>query len=269
MPDESPQQQPPAPPSAAAPPAPPAQQPATPPAPAPGADPNAALLSELAQLKAWRAQRELADSQAAEQKRLDEQRKLAEKGQIEELVKQHGQALEEERKRAAQTVERFKLSERNRELALALAGHNLVPGAAAQLAKLWADEFEVVEAGDTYQVRSRDLKSPKDWVAAKLGSEEYGHFVRATNQGGAGAAPATTPGNSLVARLPDGTAVNLPPGYVVPQTEGEKAYAEFLAQVAEQRRQGSAPIGLSFGPGFNPAALPAVSAQGTRPPFVH
>ena len=150
------------------------------------ADPHAALVAELVQLKAWRAEREVADARAAEQARLDEQRRLAEKGQIDELVKRHAEAIDAERRRVAEVTERHKVSERSRELTAALAGHALVKGAADQLARLWADEFEVIELGDRYQVRSRDLKSVKDWIAERLGSEEYAHFVRAEQRGGGG-----------------------------------------------------------------------------------
>lgn len=163
------------------------------------ADPNAALVAELVQLKAWRAQREVEDARQAEQARLDEQRRLAEKGQIDELVKRHAEAIDAERRRVSEVTERHKVSERSRELHAALSGHPLVKGAAEQLAKLWSEEFEVIEAGDRYQVRSKDLKSVRDWVAERLGSEEYAHFVRAEQRGGGG----TMGGQSRQVSLPE------------------------------------------------------------------
>lgn len=155
-------------------------------APAPG-DPTAALIAELTALRTWKAEREVEEARRAQEARLAEQRKLIEQGELEKLVKKHAEELESERSKSAEAALRYKASERNRELTLALAGHPLVKGAAEQLTRLWADEFEVVEAGDGFRVRSRDLKSPGDWVAAQLASEEYAHFVRAEQRGGGGA----------------------------------------------------------------------------------
>lgn len=149
-------------------------------------DPTAALITELTALKAWKAQKDIEDQQRAEQARMDRQKGLAEKGQIEELVKQHAAEIEEYRRKSQDAVERHKKAELKRELATALANHTLVKGAAEQLSRLWADEFEVIELADSYHVRSKDLKSPADWVKEKLSSEDYSHFVKAEARGGGG-----------------------------------------------------------------------------------
>src|SRR5436305_12557823 len=84
-------------------------------------DPTAALAAELASLRAWKAEREVEESRRAELARVEEQRRLADKGQIDELVKRHAADLDAERRRVAEADARHKTAERNRELTLALA----------------------------------------------------------------------------------------------------------------------------------------------------
>jgi hypothetical protein len=103
-----------------------------------------------------------------------------------------------------------------RELAVALAGRVLVPGAAAQLMKLWRDEFDVVEEDGEYRVVSRDGKAVGRAVDEWLGLSEYAHFRPARSRGGSGAAgsqndappepgrPAETLGESIVRRWREG-----------------------------------------------------------------
>lgn len=73
-----------------------------------------------------------------------------------------------------------------RELAVALAGRALVPGAAPQLMKLWREEFDVVEEAGEYRVLSRDGKSVNRAVEEWLASAEYSHFRPARSRGGSG-----------------------------------------------------------------------------------
>lgn len=156
-------------------------------APSASPDRSSELIAELTALRTYKLQREAEDQQKRANLRADEQRKLAEKGQIEELVKRYTEEVEVERKKTEEVVKRHKNGERTRELALALSGQQLVPGAAWQLTKLWEGEFDVIESGDGYRVVSKDLKSPADWVREKLASEEYAHFVKAEARGGGGA----------------------------------------------------------------------------------
>jgi hypothetical protein len=157
-----------------------------------------ALMDEVTTLRTWKIQRESDEARRADEARLEDQRRLAESGKIKELVEQHAAERASERKRAAEAESRFKNSERSRELALALSSHKLVKGAAEQLSRLWADEFDVIESGDGFQVRSKDLKAPRDWVAERLAMEEYAHFVQAESRGSKGGAQgqaaAPTPG---------------------------------------------------------------------------
>lgn len=145
------------------------------------------LIAELTALRTYKLQREAEERQRQAVVRAEEQRKLAEKGQIEELVSRYSAEIDAERKKTEEVVRRHKHGERTRELAVALSSQQLVPGAAGQLTKLWQDEFDVVESGDGYRVVSKDLKSPADWVREKLASEEYAHFVKAEARGGGGA----------------------------------------------------------------------------------
>lgn len=76
---------------------------------------------------------------------------------------------------------------RDRELATALAGKPLVSGAAAQLIKLWRDDFDVYEESGEYRVAARDGRTVAQWVAERLGGADYAHFCTPSTRGGAGA----------------------------------------------------------------------------------
>ena len=76
---------------------------------------------------------------------------------------------------------------RDRELATALAGRPLVGGAAAQLIKLWRDDFDVYEESGEYRVASRDGRTAAQWIADRLGGPEYAHFCLPSSRGGVGA----------------------------------------------------------------------------------
>lgn len=117
--------------------------------------------------------------------------------------------------RAKAVEHRAKKYTLERDLSQALAGHNLVPGGAQQLAALWANELNVIEDGEAYATRSGDGKSVADFVAARLAQQEYSHFIRATvgqggtlgGRGSSSVTPTTTP----------------PPEIPVPANMGEAA----------------------------------------------
>jgi hypothetical protein len=75
---------------------------------------------------------------------------------------------------------------RDRELATALAGRPLVAGAAAQLVKLWRDEFEAYEEGGLFKVATRDGRPVAQVVGEWLGTPEFAHFCLPTSRGGVG-----------------------------------------------------------------------------------
>ena len=76
---------------------------------------------------------------------------------------------------------------RDRELATALAGKPLVAGAAAQLIRLWRDDFDVYEEDGRYKVAARDGRTVARSVADWLASPEYSHFCLPSSRGGTGA----------------------------------------------------------------------------------
>jgi hypothetical protein len=128
-----------------------------------------------------------------------EQRQLAEKGKIDEIMRAHQLQLEAERKRVAEMGERMARTERDRAISAALAGQPLVEHAAEDLARLWADEFEASEGADGRMVvRAKlDYRDPSTVIAERLASPRYAHFVRAANRGGSGGGggtPNPTPG---------------------------------------------------------------------------
>jgi len=82
---------------------------------------------------------------------------------------------------------------RERELAMLLSGRSLVPGAAAQLIKLWRDEFDVYEDNGVYKVTTRAGRAVEQVVNEWLVSPEYSHFCLPASRGGTGARDASKP----------------------------------------------------------------------------
>jgi len=81
----------------------------------------------------------------------------------------------------------YKSALRDRELATALVGKSLVPGAASQLIRLWRDEFEVVEEGGSIRILARDGREVDEAVADRLAGPEFAHFCLPSSRGGTGA----------------------------------------------------------------------------------
>lgn len=150
-----------------------------------------------------------ADRQAAEaaKKELEIKAQIKD-GQFEEVLKNYRAETEKttaaERSQRALAEKRAEKYALQSELSAALARPDIVSGGAAQLHALWEKEFVVEAAGDSFAVRTPAFQSVKDFVAAKLASTEYSHFVRATNpNGGVGA----NPGASLTVPTPSSTPV--------------------------------------------------------------
>jgi hypothetical protein len=97
-------------------------------------------------------------------------------------------------RRLADLERTCKSAVRERELAMLLSGRPLVPGAAAQLIKLWREEFDVYEENGTYKVTSREGQSVEQVVNEWLASSEYSHFCLPASRGGTGARDASKPG---------------------------------------------------------------------------
>lgn len=91
---------------------------------------------------------------------------------------------------------------RDRELAVALAGRPLVPGAATQLLKLWRDEFDVFEDEGRCRVACRDGRAVAQAVADWLSSPEYAHFCPPPSRGGTVTPGASRPSPAATAGAP-------------------------------------------------------------------
>ena len=87
-------------------------------------------------------------------------------------------------RRVAELEQTCKSAVRERELATALAGRPLVAGAAAQLIRLWRDDFDVYEEGGAYKVSAKDGRTVGQVVGDWLTSSEYSHFCLPTSRGG-------------------------------------------------------------------------------------
>lgn len=124
---------------------------------------------------------------------------------LKEREVEHARELAERERRAADWEGAFKEALRDRELATSLAGRPLVAGAAAQLLKLWREDFDVIEQDGRHRVTCRDGRPVSQAVAEWLASPEYAHFCQPTTRGGAvvrgvnqpSAAPAAPPPKNL------------------------------------------------------------------------
>ena len=135
------------------------------------------------------------------------------------------------RARRVEELERgFKAAVLDRELATALAGRSLVPGAAAQLIKLWRDDFDVYEEGGEYRVAARDGRPVAKAVAERLADAEYAHFSPPSSRGGAGVRGS---GRTAVSGAP-----------ASPRTLGEAALQRWREAALVRTDPSSAPIGL-------------------------
>jgi hypothetical protein len=146
------------------------------------------MAKELADLKAWKAEREKADSLTGEERRKAEQKILADKGKIEELVRGHNDELAKRESKYEELLSRTRKTELTRSLTAALAGKPLVPGAVNQLVALWSADFEVSDGADgSFSVRcGKTFRPPEIVIAERLASVEYAHFVKADSRGGTG-----------------------------------------------------------------------------------
>ncbi len=122
----------------------------------------------------------------------------------------------------------YRAAVRDRELATALVGRPLVPGAAAQLLKLWRDEFDVVEEDGRARVVSRDGLPVDRAVTEWLGSPDFAHFRPPSSRGGTAS---------------HGESRTTAPAVAPPRTLGESVLQEWRAS-ARGASESSAPIGL-------------------------
>ncbi len=120
---------------------------------------------------------------------------------------------------------------RERELATVLAGKALVGGAAAQLIKLWSEEFDVYEEQGRFKVTSRDGRAVSQVVNEWLASPEYSHFCLPTSRGGTGAKDASRPVGGSGAKG-------------APKTLGEAIVMKWREEAAAQPNNLLKPIGL-------------------------
>ena len=108
-------------------------------------------------------------------------------GTLKALEAEHSREIAARERKAAEMERAYKAALRDRELATALVGKALVPGAAAQLIKLWRDDFEVVDDGSEVRVLARDGRGVDRAVADRLEGAEFAHFCLPSSRGGTGA----------------------------------------------------------------------------------
>ncbi len=139
-------------------------------------------------------------------------------------------ALVEGERRAAEREGAYRSALRDREVATALVGRPLVPGAAQQLMKLWREEFDVLEDGGELRVADRQGRSVAKAVEGWLSGPEYAHFCQPMTRGGT----AARGGNA-----PSPVSVIAP----TPKTLGDAAVMRWQ-EAATRGMVGSTPVGL-------------------------
>jgi hypothetical protein len=99
----------------------------------------------------------------------------------------HAREIAARERKAVELERAYKAALRDRELATALVGKPLVPGAASQLIKLWRDDFEVIDEDGEIRVLARDGRSVDQAVLERLNGPEFAHFCLPASRGGTGA----------------------------------------------------------------------------------
>ncbi len=98
----------------------------------------------------------------------------------------HARELEAREKKLAELEQAYKSALLDRELATALVGKPLVPGAAPQLIKLWRDDFEVVDDDGEIRILARDGRGVDQAVGERLSGADFAHFCLPSSRGGTG-----------------------------------------------------------------------------------
>jgi hypothetical protein len=99
----------------------------------------------------------------------------------------HSREIADREQKAADLERAYKSAVRDRELATSLIGKPLVAGAAAQLIKLWRDDFEVIDDDGEIRILAKDGRGVVEAVAERLAGAEFAHFCLPSSRGGTGA----------------------------------------------------------------------------------
>ena len=141
---------------------------------------------------------------------------------------EHSREVADNERRSSALERSYKAALLDRELATALAGRPLVPGAATQLISLLRDAFEVIDDDGVIRVVSREGRSVDQAVADRLAGAEFAHFCLPSSRGGTGnrgqnrsATPATAP--------------------AAPRTLGEAVVHQWRAAAAQAPNQTGSP----------------------------
>jgi hypothetical protein len=187
------------------------------------ADVLANLQNTAAQAQAAIAARE-ADARAADA------RLMVSRGESDALIRQTQAEVSKAKDAASRYAARASLTAE-------LAGHQLGVGAAEQLGTLLGDQV-VADIGPdgSFNVRSKDFRSVKDFVASTLANPTYQHFL--ANSGGQ-SAPASTPVNPAAPAQPA-------------QPQEPKNLGEALIMRAAMERQ-AREAAQTGSPGVNPS----------------
>lgn len=196
--------------------------------------------------------RTLEASRAAELLAADARAAIA-RGEVDAVVRQTQQ-------RVAEAEDRARGFAIESEIARSLSQHSLVAGGAAQVSALLKGHFTADPAGNSFAIRSRDGRAAADYVAAKLGSDEFAHFRSAGATGPAN--PAT--GQPTMQPSPP---VTIPPQFASPTNFSEAMIAADLARRAQRQQWQSTPTtGWATDESGNPrkTAMPSFGLRGKR-----
>lgn len=232
-----------------------------------------------AEYDSWRAEREqlAREKAAAEEARLAAEEKAArnemEKGQFDKaqakldalarekearLLRERDEAIAAERARAAAEQKRIETEKANIENALrskearakryaldgelgrALAGHNLVDGAADDLTALLRGQFQVDEHGESFAVRAADGRGVAEFVDQYLKARP--HYIKAGTTRSGTIGGSTTPAATGVVPAADPA--------LQPRNMGE---ALILHMQSFQKAQGDARANMGLPMGLRPA----------------
>jgi hypothetical protein len=156
------------------------------PTPAPVQSPDLVTIpaNQLARLHATSMQLDAYRTEAAQRDAVARAKELATTGQFTELMRQHQSEIAAEQERS----KRIAVSA---ELSRAIAGYQLAdPSAGGQLTQILAGELQATVGTNGYDVRSaKDFKPVEQFLAEKMASPNFQHFLAPQGRQAQGAAP--------------------------------------------------------------------------------
>lgn len=183
------------------------------------------------------------DAEIARAKQEAEAKLAAEKQRYEADIRRREEEAAAAKSALNETIGRAATYARDGELSRALAGHNLVEGAADELTGLLAQHLQVTPEGKSFAVKSTTGQTVKEFVDAYLASRP--HWLRADSRVGTALSGSTSAATATAAN-PVAPA-SVVPGISQPKNMGEAAILDMISRRKESHGTPTVDMSQPFG----------------------